>query len=271
MIRALKFSPASRMHHGFAWVSIFCFTSVVNAAVSQSMQLQIRPQVTARCGENVTLMCNFSSLKQMDVQLIKLSLLADNKTEKCEYKNDQADGNVRCESTDKDSYQTLAMILTNIMPVSEGKYLCKVATNVGVLYNHTYVKVQDCSGSSDSFRNASHAVCSFSGIHPSGVVHWFWEDNNITNATITQQDRGQHGLYNILSTIREEEDKLNYPYKCLLWIPSLNKYLSSQEVTSSVSQKVKSSESQEGNSSETAVKLHWICIVVEILMLNFRM
>lgn len=267
MIRAMRFSPASRMHHGFAWLSIFCFTSVVNAAVSLSMQLQVLPKVTAWCGENVTLLCNFSSLNQMNVQLIHFSLLADNKTEKCEYKHDQADRNVRCESTDKDSYQTLAMILTNIMPVSEGKYLCKVATNVGMLYNHTYVKVQGCSRSSKSSWNGSHAECSFSGVYPRGVVHWFSGDNNITDAAITQQDMDQHGLYNILSTIRKEEDKLN----CSLWIPSLNKQLSSQEVASSVNQPVMSLGIQERDSSETTVKLHWICIAVEILMLYFRM
>ncbi|XP_022612657.1 uncharacterized protein LOC111230266 [Seriola dumerili] len=253
MVKGTSSSSGVRTQHVFGWVSIIWFTSAVRIAGSQDVKLQTIPQVAAQCGKNVTLTCNASSSRHMDIQFF--SWLANMKNV-CQYGNGQTDPGALCESTANTSHHTLTLTLINVMPVSKGKYLCKLRSNLGVKSASTSVTVHGCLEGSGFFTNESHAECWFTGVYPNGTIHWFQGEVNLTNSASTQEEMDQHGRYKVLSELHVEKGHLNLSYKCSLWIPSDRKYLSSQLLT--VARQIKSSGSM--------AKLHWICIMVGIMM-----
>lgn len=66
----------------------------------------------------------------------------------------------------------------------------------------------------------------------------------------------QDGRYNISSTIDIQKGNKDQSYKCSLWILSVEK--SSQEVSLAESQ----------NSSGSMIKLQWIFLIVEIMIVK---
>ncbi|GLD60558.1 uncharacterized protein AKAME5_001244500, partial [Lates japonicus] len=138
-VKAMSYSSGVRTQHVFDWVSLIWFTSVVSVAGSQGVELQVIPQVATECGKNVTLTCEASSSREMDIKLF--SWLGRNKT-MCQIGDGQADPEVLCENKAVASNHTLTLTLINVMPVDSGKYLCKLHSQLGPVQKSTVVTVQ---------------------------------------------------------------------------------------------------------------------------------
>ncbi|XP_035510238.1 uncharacterized protein LOC118322620 [Morone saxatilis] len=255
MIKVMSFYSGVRARHVYGWVSIIWFTLAVRIAVSEDVPLQTVSEVAARCGENVTLPCGVTMPSQSDIKLF--SWVGGNKS--CKYEDSQPDPEVLCERTAETPNHRLDMTLLNVMPVDQGEYLCKLRSKVGVGFARTLVTVQDCFGNSNSYIKNTAATCQFRGVYPSGTVHWFQGDVNLTDSASTQKEEDQHGRYDVVSTIDVPKGKMSEPYRCSLWIPSIGKNLHTQELPM-----VKALES-----SGSMVRVQWICIMVEIMMVKF--
>lgn len=122
----------------------------------------------------------------------------------------------------------------------------------------------DCLGPSGSSITKSHAKCWFSGVYPTGTVHWLQGDVNLTESASTREEQDQRGQYNVSSTIDVAEGNPRQPYECSLWIPSAGKYLSSQQLNLPEAQKTP-------DDAGSMVEPQWICMMVEIMMVKFIM
>lgn len=246
MIRVMGFTE-----HVSVWVSIVCLTSAVFISGCKALKLTTYPQVEAKCGGNVTLFCVVGSTYKMDIKLF--SWLAKNSTE-CKYEDGHLQLKGRCENTPE---SMLSLTLTNVMPSDGGEYRCKVATTTGVKQSTTNVIVQDCPGSSTSSINSTQAKCWFTGVYPMGSVHWSQGDVNLTGSARTGSETDEYQRHNIWSTIDVEQNKFNQSYQCCLWRSS------SEDAPSCQTLKL--------TSAGQTVKLQWICVVMEILLVRFIM
>ncbi|XP_074511313.1 cell adhesion molecule 2-like [Sebastes fasciatus] len=261
MMGVMSFSSDVVTQHVSGWVSIIWFATAVSVAVSQGVKLQTDPQVAARCGDNVTLTCDASSSGQLDNN--SLFWVASNKNV-CQHREGQPDSKVLCEITAQPPHHRLTLTLPNVMPVDQGEYLCKLRSPQGAKFNKTVVTVQDCFESSDSFINESRAECWFSGVYPRATVRWFRGSVNLTDTASTQEEEDHHGRYNVSSTIDVQRGNLSTPYTCSLWIPSAGKELTGIGLPLPIiGQKLTANDS-----SGSMVKLQWICIMVEIMMVK---
>ncbi|XP_035471964.2 uncharacterized protein LOC118289241 [Scophthalmus maximus] len=223
----MSFSAGARTQQTFVWVSIIWFTSAVSGGGSQDVELQVIPHLVAQCGQNLTLTCNVSSQRQLGIRLF--SWLARNQTV-CLYGNESA-SEALCESAAETSHHRLTLTLIDVMPGNEGKYLCKLRSGQGVNDASTFVTVHDCLQRSGSSVNGSHPECWFEGVYPSGTVHWFQGDVNLTDSASTREERDPRGRYRVLSGLSVEGGNTSLAYVCSLWIPSEGKYLSSRQLT----------------------------------------
>ncbi|XP_035035609.1 butyrophilin subfamily 3 member A2 [Hippoglossus stenolepis] len=244
MVKVMSLCSAARTHNALGWVSIIWFTSAVSISGSQ-VDLQVEPQVEAKCGTNVTLTCEATSRRTFDIILFSW---VNETNVMCSYGKEQPDPEFPCER----SQHKLALTLHNVMPANKGKYLCKLQSNVGISGASTFVTVRGCHDKSGYSINESHAECWFTGVYPSGVVHWFQGDVNLTDSARTREEEDGQGLFKVLSDLNVDERNLSLPYKCSLWIPTDGKYLLSQKTTSP--EKIRSSGSP--------VTLQRICVVV---------
>ncbi|XP_053298806.1 uncharacterized protein LOC128458150 [Pleuronectes platessa] len=235
---------ATRTQNALGWVSIIWFTSGVISGI-QAVDLQVQPQVEAKCRTNLTLTCKANSLQKFD---IKLFSWANETKVVCRYEKYQPEPGVLCELSD----HTLSLTLLDVMPDHEGKYLCKLHSNVGTAVASTLVTVRGCLERSGFSTNESRAECWFAGVYPSGVVHWFQGGVNLTDSARTWEEEGGRGRFKVVSDLHVEKGNTSLPYKCSLWIPTDGRYLQSHQIT--LTRKTKSS----GNS----VALQGICVVV---------
>lgn len=111
--------------------SSFCFS------VTDSVELWTMPEVSARCGENVTLTCN---AKPMPLTIPLFEWFGQNK--KCRYTDPKPDAKVLCQNTTNSLHYTLSLTLLNMMPDDRGNYTCKIHSNQGAMTRKTVVKVQ---------------------------------------------------------------------------------------------------------------------------------
>ncbi|KAM7386650.1 hypothetical protein PAMA_009322 [Pampus argenteus] len=255
MIKASSLSSGTRTQRVFAWVSIIWLTFAVSA-FGKAVNLETIPKVVAQCGENVTLPCDATSSHLSDIRFF--SWVGRNKT-LCKY-DGQPDPEVLCESA-AETHPKLTLTLIRVMPIHQGSYLCKLHSKVGLENLASVVTVQDCLGSSGSFINESHAKCWFNGVYPVGKVHWFQGVAELTESASTQEDKDQYGQYTITSTLNVQKENLDQPYNCSLWIPRAKKYLSSRQVAMVTVRSL----------SGRGVKLQWICMMAEIIMVKLVM
>lgn len=82
---------------------------------------------------------------------------------------------------------------------------------------------------------------------------------NLTDSTSTDEVKGHDGRYDVWSILDVQKGDLNQPYTCKLWIPSEGRYFQSLDLYSKKPQE----------SSGNIVKLQWICIMVEFMMVKF--
>lgn len=114
-------------------------TPLSNNTVTQGVELQTTPQVTARCGEDVTLTCEATIPRQSEIKFFAWLVRSETV---CEHEDGQPDPVGRCKSTTDNSYRRLTLTLNNVIPVNEGKYFCKLRSNLGVKFATTDVTVQ---------------------------------------------------------------------------------------------------------------------------------
>lgn len=176
----------------------------------------------------------------------------------CKYEDPQHESGFLCNSTAETSDHRLILTLLNVMPVNQGDYLCKLRSTSGMASLTTVVTVQDCIESSNASINEDQARCWFSGVYPSGKVHWSQGDVNLTLFSLTTEEEDEDGRYNISSTIQIQEGNQSQPYKCSLWIPSTRTTLSSYEQPLVGKQ----------TSSGSRIRLQWIFLMVEIMMVK---
>lgn len=127
---------------------VILIQSSFHFSVTDSVDLQISPDVVARCGENVTLTCNVTS------KLSKITLfdwMGVHKT-KLTRKDPQSDPEVLCQNTTNG----LSLTLLNVMPVDQGEYLCKLHSTQGTTDAKTVVKVRG-----ECFHNQLFYCCCF--------------------------------------------------------------------------------------------------------------
>ncbi|XP_042369685.1 tyrosine-protein phosphatase non-receptor type substrate 1-like, partial [Plectropomus leopardus] len=223
---------------------------------SQSLELHTISQLSAQCGDNLTLPCVASSSGQL--KIISFEWLKNKSV--CQYKNGSHDPKVLCSTAEPPQYG-LTLTVLNVTPNDRGTYHCKLRSTSGVKDKTTAVTVKDCLKDSGSNFSDSNAKCWFTGVYPSGTVHWSQGDLNLTGFASTEETVDSLELYEIRSTVDAQKGNLSQPYNCSLWIPSAGKYLHSRQVH--VTGK------QTNGSPGDMVKLQWICIMVEIIMLKF--
>lgn len=207
----------------------------------------------------------------------------------CQYGKGQTVPQVLCEdSSVGNSQYSLSMTLTNVMPHDEGKYLCKLRSNLGVGDTSTFLTVEgglfmyiassiclhtilymlffycllwlimitDCLDSLGHDTNESHAMCWFSGFYPDGTIHWFEGGVNLTDSAETQDVEEKNGRYKVSSVLRVEKENSSLLYNCSLWIPSARRYVSMRQF--SMAWIVKS--------SGRMVRVEWMYVTVGIMM-----
>ncbi len=136
-------------------------------------------------------------------------------------------------------------------------------SNIFTLWSFCYFSKKSliftvCHKSANGSIDESHAKCWFSGVYPSGTVHWSQGQMNLTDSAITEQE-DQNGRYYISSTIDVQKGNLSLPYECFLWMPSLKFNYPGPKLYPTKPQ-VKSGSS--------TVKLQLIFIMVEIMMVK---
>ncbi|XP_019723887.1 uncharacterized protein LOC109514893 [Hippocampus comes] len=236
----------------FNWFSIMWFSLAI---ATTDIYLNTTPEKVARCGDNVTLTCEASSYKLLDVK--SFSWTGQNKT-LCDTMGNM-DSAVGCQKETDGSLHKLTLRLFNVMPNHQGKYLCKFRSQVGVNYSTSFITVQDCLGSQNYLVNESVASCWFHGVYSRGEIHWFKGDENLTSLS-SKEDFDQYGRYNILSSIKVQDSTGNQIYNCSLWITQLKKYVSFQEVVM-----VKHSRTSSGSK----FKLQWLCMTLHVTLVTF--
>lgn len=101
------------------------------------MELQtLPPDVTLQCGDNVTLKCEATVPSQMKIT----GLYWAHANKSCRHQDQRSEPT--CESGGEPPQYSLALTLVNVMPVDQGKYLCKLYSTMGIYYNHSVVTVQ---------------------------------------------------------------------------------------------------------------------------------
>ncbi|XP_008414875.1 uncharacterized protein LOC103469137 [Poecilia reticulata] len=258
---ATRPSRAAWTRLGFVRVSIFWFTLAVSISVSQCRQLDTEPKVSRTCGENVTLTCNASVAMLKDSKIVKFDWQHKNTT-LCQYTNNTSTDKIQCNFTNTTSQLTLSLTIIDITPSDEGVYHCKLHSVGGSANGQSHLRVGDC------FRKPGKDIpsdkCSFEEVYPIADIHWFQGDVNLTGGTETKQNVDDKGYFTVESTAPTEKGNQRQPYNCSLWMPSLNKYISSRMVSSgSTTQQL---QLHNPTNPHHNAELQWICIMMGILM-----
>ncbi|KAM4717010.1 uncharacterized protein FYW61_017227 [Anableps anableps] len=241
-------SCAPWSHLDFVWLSIFWFTFAVNISVTHCKKLDTEPKVLTTCGANATLTCNASTSVLEDSKIIKFVWQSKNTT-LCQYEENNSTSKYLCNSTRTASEFILTLTILDIIPADEGVYHCKLHSTRVAANGQSQVRIEDCLGRAESSMDKNFAECSFDKVFPSGEVHWYQGDLNLTDASETEENQDNDGYYKVQSKVPTKKGSQSQPYNCSLWMPSVNRYLSSQLVVSS------------GSTGQ----LHWICIMMGIL------
>lgn len=253
-------------------------------SASDDVALQTKFLVFATCGDTVLLTCNATTPQPWNIEIKKfLWEFETNKT--CEYKQNHTESEFGCGSTNTTFSRTITLTLRNVMPADDRKYFCKLHSTKGSWNNGSQLRVQGedlfkwafrpleaafcgkktpkrfisnkfliftgCLGNNKTSRNVSHAECLFEGVYPSGVVHWFQGNKNLTDVANLTETKDELNRFNIRSAIKLKEGNRSESYNCSLWMPSLGRYLSTL---------------QNQKDSGCLIKLQWICVVVMVMM-----
>ncbi|KAF7221248.1 uncharacterized protein [Nothobranchius furzeri] len=241
-------SGAAGTHWGFFWICVFWFNIASCFSANDLVNLQTTDGTYAQCGDNVILTCNASSPQPWNLNIKKFVWQFGNTT-MCQFGADQDDDQFKCESTNTTFNRIIFLTLYNVMPTNEGNYLCKLYSTSGSWNGGSQLRAEECLESTEASSNENYAECSFDGVYPSGEVHWFQGDTNVTEEAYTHKEKDESERFNIRSVMNLKNNGLGEPYNCSLWIPSLGRYIATEEV-----------------SSGGSVRLQWIWLVVSLMM-----
>ncbi|XP_038156652.1 uncharacterized protein LOC119793522 [Cyprinodon tularosa] len=213
-----------------AWV--FWVTLAISISVTWCEKLINTPEISANCGDTHTLICHVTQSMIRDA-IIKTFQWEFETTALCKINQNYSNSSIQCENTKTTSGQNLTLTIFNIVPKNEGVYLCKIRTTQGAYSDQSHIKVKECHGNSTLSIDNNTATCSFDQFYPSGVVHWYQGDSNLTEGSKMETKQEDNGFYKIQSELSMEKGNYSQPYNCSLWIPSMNTYVSSQLVVSS--------------------------------------
>ncbi|XP_062391278.1 uncharacterized protein LOC134079110 isoform X2 [Sardina pilchardus] len=199
------------------WVLMFALARSEN----EIMTLRSTESVSPHCHGSISLSCNISSLDEPTIFLF--AWYAPNGRALCELKN----GNISTHNGVNCVYKDQQLVLTigHTKPTHEGKYLCKLHSNVGAKQSYSQLNIQECLHSLHVHSHDGNSTCHARGVYPEAHIHWFQGSNNLTDSSVAHpRVRSEDGTYEIASTL------LHRPHStpnCSLWSPSSGRYLSS--------------------------------------------
>ncbi|XP_030208579.1 uncharacterized protein LOC115541006 isoform X1 [Gadus morhua] len=202
---------------------------VLSAAVQirhASTGLSVSPNVTATCGQSVTLHCNVSSNQGL---VYHLSWIKDNIT-LCKVKDDhlvddeQPTSDVECRYANKSMFVTFRQTSKEQQERALDEYICKLRSYQGPAIKKTWVELKgqrpvECIQRVDQIRTAEVPTCSFTGVRHDGDVHWYREDARLTedDAVIEKKESvDKECCLTIISSLKPKKDSTG-PYTCSLW------------------------------------------------------
>nr|XP_049600852.1 uncharacterized protein LOC125983537 [Syngnathus scovelli] len=229
----------------------FSITWLAMAFATTDVVMETTPNKTAGCRDNVTLICEVNSAKLLNVKDVKLFSWNDpNSISLC---NTTVNTSM-CRYETDGSFHKLSVTIFDIMPIHEGKYLCKLHSKMGTKYSATFITVQGCLGSQDYFVNNSMATCKFNGVYSWGDIHWFEGDQELNSSLNGVVD--EYGRYDIMSAIEVQSG--NHTYYCKLWMYDLRRYVSTQKVVTDLK-----------NSFGSKGEHQWICMLLPAILVTF--
>ncbi|XP_059903330.1 uncharacterized protein LOC132454143 isoform X2 [Gadus macrocephalus] len=197
---------------------------VLSAAVQirhASTGLSVSPNVTATCGQSVTLHCNVSSNQG---EVYHLSWIKDNNT-LCKVEKDhlvvdeQPTSDVECRYANKSMFVTFRQTSKEQQERALDEYICKLRSYRGPSSKKTWVELKECIQRVDQIGTAEVSTCSFTGLRHDGDVHWYREDARLTedDAVIEKKESvDKECCLTIDSSLKPKKDSTG-PYTCSLW------------------------------------------------------
>ncbi|KAM4604080.1 uncharacterized protein ACJ7VT_018696 [Polymixia lowei] len=189
--------------------------------------------VTAQCGQQMTLHCNVSSLKG-NLSVHYLAWL-QNGNPLCVVDNNGQVTNhsYNTPSSFQCSYtqEQLTITFEEVQPMDSGDYLCKLRSRQGLGQRSTRVQLQECYRDVEDVVTPEGPNCTFRRVYPDGDVHWFrgstkLAGDQLTTKTTKQVEAG--GWVTISSSLGSTN--MTEPYNCSLWNPTSGRYIASRRV-----------------------------------------
>lgn len=198
---------------------------------NEIMSLTSTPQLITECHKHATLSCNITSRDEPKFLQFQWMGPGHHRSVLCELDKRGAAvshrGDVKCIYRDKQ----LFLILHHVKPVHEGRYLCKLRSDLGSKETHTDLQLQGCHGEFYYHRHGNNVTCHSRGAYPKVHIHWLAEDRNLTEFAVSNQDKqAEDGTYEAASTLLDEHHTLDAELNCSLWSPSTDKYLRSTRI-----------------------------------------
>ncbi|CAL8332020.1 unnamed protein product [Lota lota] len=150
---------------------------VLSAAVQTTQAspgLSVSPNVTATCGQSVTLHCEVSS--DQDDMIVKHLSWINNTTALCSVEND----NLTDEHPTRDVecfYADKSLNVTFLQPSPQqsrvvDEYMCKLRSTHGFVTKRTWVQFKECIERVEATSIAEVRKCTFEGVLPDRELHW---------------------------------------------------------------------------------------------------
>ncbi|XP_056136627.1 uncharacterized protein LOC130113129 [Lampris incognitus] len=212
-------------------ITMLLLTTTFVSTTQELVWLNVSSEVTAACGQTVTLNCKVSSSREgLTVTHLRWNL---NRKRLCEvdilgevtqFRN-HTQSEFQCAYTQRH----LSLTFQQVQPMEsvEALYMCKLHSNHGITEAKTTVELKECYRDVDVDANPKVATCRFTGVHPDGDVHWFHGSTRLTGAN-TSKSVEAGGWMTIVSSLEKDGNK--EPYSCSLWNPASGQYLTDKPV-----------------------------------------
>lgn len=220
---------------------LWLLTAFAFTTQAELVKLRVSPKITAKCGEQVTLNCNTSSVHHgMSIKLMQwfkeetLLCSVDSKGNITALHRASL-SNFTCEYEDG----RLSLIFKKMLPPESGKkYTCKQRSNRGALNESTKLELQECGRIAEGKLTTMGPACTFKHVYPDGNVHWFHGSRNLSDGSLKQytgKSVDEQGWLTIHSYL--EWNSSHGPYKCSLKSTVSDRYIASMLIQNPESQK----------------------------------
>ncbi|XP_031419887.1 uncharacterized protein LOC116219901 [Clupea harengus] len=136
-----------------------------------------------------------------------------------------SDSAVSCTYRDKQ----LDLTIRHTKPIHEGRYICKLRSNLGGKHSYTQLKLQECHNQLHYHILDGNVTCGARGVYPEAHIHWFQGPQNLTHSSVSHPSiPAEDGTFEVASTLpHQHQSALN----CSLWSPSTGRLLSSIQMS----------------------------------------